>query len=44
MKETKVPKIESQKKLPIVVLNEDNKVVYGDWVYKPVSEGTDYLY
>ena len=30
MKETKVPKVENQKKLPIVVLNEDNKVVYGD--------------
>lgn len=30
MKETKVPKIENQKKLPIVVLSESNKVIYGD--------------
>ena len=30
MKETKVPKIENQKKLPVIVLSENNKVVYGD--------------
>ena len=30
MKETKVPTITSQKKLPIVVLSTENKVVYGD--------------
>lgn len=30
MKETKVPKIENQKKLPIVVLSQSNSVVYGD--------------
>lgn len=30
MKEIKVPTITSQKKSPIVVLNESNKVVYGD--------------
>lgn len=30
MKETKVPSY-TDKKNPIVVLNESNKVVYGDW-------------
>ena len=30
-KETKVPSISEQKKLPIVVLSQENKVVYGDW-------------
>ena len=30
MKETKVATINEQKKLPIVVLSEQNKVVYGD--------------
>ena len=30
MKETKVATINEQKKLPIVVLSNENKVVYGD--------------
>ena len=30
MKETKVANINEQKKIPIVVLSEQNKVVYGD--------------
>ena len=30
MKETKVPSISEQKKLPIVVLSQENKVIYGD--------------
>lgn len=30
MKETKIPTITNQKKIPIVVLSTENKVVYGD--------------
>ena len=30
MKETKIPSINEQKKSPIVVLNKENEVVYGD--------------
>ena len=30
MKETKIATINEQKKIPVIVLSEQNKVVYGD--------------